>query len=329
MVLVPEQIDRFNRDGFLALETLLPPAPLDAVWAEYEALLDEVAQTLWAEGKLKDRYQGLAFGPRYTALINDFPDLHFYLNISLPLLNDPAERRANPYRVHAGPAVFGLITHPALLDVIESLLGPEIASNPVQQNRMKPPSQGLRGQNALHSNVGQTTWHQDIVSVLPEADETKMITAWVALTDAGIENGCLSAVPQSHRKGPRIHCANGKLASEPTVPDALMVGEDEVPLPIKRGGVVLFNKLNVHRALPNVSNQLRWSMDLRYSEAGKPTGRPAYPSFIARSRAHPESELCDPKVYAANWATARQALLTEAYAGPVFEDRTGTNSAFC
>lgn len=329
MTLTSNQIVQFERDGFLALETLLPSEPIDTIWAEYEALLDNVVQELLAKGQITEPHASLPFGERYAALIQDFPDLHYYLNISLPLLNDPGERRANPYRVHAGPAVFGLMTHPALLDAIESLLGPEIASNPVQQNHMKPPAAGVRGRNALHSNIGQTTWHQDIVSVLPEADQTKMITAWVALTDAGVENGCLSAVPGSHLKGERTHCANGKLASEPTVPDALMAGEEEVPLPIKRGGVVLFNKLNVHRALPNVSSQLRWSLDLRYSEAGKPTGRPAYPSFIARSRSNPETELKDPAEYADAWAQARKALLLELYSGPVFEDRTGTNSAFC
>lgn len=328
-MLTLDQVQCFERDGFLALETLLPPEPIYAIWAEYEELLEDVVQELKAEGKIKDAYPHLPFGERYAALIQDFPDLHFYLNISLPLLNEVEERARYPFRVHAGPAVFGLLTHPILLDAIEALLGPEIASNPIQQNRMKPPAKGLRGRNALHSNIGQTTWHQDIVSVLPEADDAKMITAWVALTDAAIENGCLSSVPGSHLKGERTHCANGKIASEPTVPDALMVGEEEVPLPVKRGGVVFFNKLNVHRALPNVSDQLRWSMDLRYTEAGKPTGRPAFPTFIARSRSNPETELRDSSAYADAWEQARLSILNQTYLGPVFEDRAGTNSAFC
>lgn len=329
MTLKQEQIDQFKADGFLALETLLPQQPIDAIWAEYEGLLDTVAQELLAAGEIRQAHETLPFAQRYTALIRDFPDLHYYLNISLPLLNDLDQRRANPFRVHAGPAVFGLLTHPALLDVIEALLGPEIASNPIQQNRMKPPAAQVAGRNALHSNIGQTTWHQDVVSALPEADDTHMITAWVALSDAGIENGCLSAVPGSHRQGARVHCANGKLASEPTVPEALMRGEVERPLPVKRGGVVLFHKLNVHRALPNASTQLRWSMDLRYSKIGQPTGRPAYPTFAARSRANPVSELRDPQIYAANWAQARRAVLSPDFTGKVFEDRTGTNSALC
>ena len=36
------------------------------------------------------------------------------------------------YVMHSGPAVFDLLRHPAILDVVESVIGPEIASNPVQ-----------------------------------------------------------------------------------------------------------------------------------------------------------------------------------------------------
>ncbi len=84
------------------------------------------------------------------------------------------------------------------------------------------------------------------------------------------------------------------LASEPHVPARLLEGREEMPLPVKRGGGVLFHKMNLHRALPNRSSGLRWSMDLRYQPTGQPTGRPAFPGFVARSRANPDSELKDP-----------------------------------
>jgi len=47
---------------------------------------------------------------------------------------------------------------------------------------------------------------------------------------------------------------------------------------------------------------------LRYHRIGDPTGRPWFPGFIARSRAHPESELHDPVQWAESWQEARRVL---------------------
>ena len=46
--------------------------------------------------------------------------------------------------MHFGPAVFDLVTVPALLDLAEDLIGPEITSNPIQHVRIKPPSDALQ-----------------------------------------------------------------------------------------------------------------------------------------------------------------------------------------
>lgn len=42
-------------------------------------------------------------------------------------------------------------------------------------------------------------------------------------------------------------------------------------------------------------------MDLRYNPIGQHSGREAFPGFVARSRANPDSELDDPKVWASIW----------------------------
>lgn len=63
----------------------------------------------------------------------------------------------------------------------------------------------------------------------------------------------------------------------------------------------------IHKSLDNTTeSDVRVSMDLRYQQTGTATGRPAFASagFIARSKVHPETELRDPKQWAANcqWA---------------------------
>ena len=64
----------------------------------------------------------------------------------------------------------------------------------------------------------------------------------------------------------------------------------------------------MHASLPNLSNDIRWSVDLRYQPIGEPTGRPWFPGFVARSRRAPESVLPDAVAWAALWERARERL---------------------
>ena len=43
------------------------------------------------------------------------------------------------------------------------------------------------------------------------------------------------------------------------------------------------HKYTPHRSLPNLSDGVRWSLDLRFQPTGWPTGRPFWPSFRVRS----------------------------------------------
>ena len=326
-LLTREQLDAFNRDGFLAIEELVPVEDLEPIKQEYAELLDGLANELFEAGEIPDRYEMLEFGDRFSKIIGHYPELHRHFNISLPLINgevDPAM-----FYMHAGPAVFNLLRHPKILDVVECIIGPEIYSSPVQQMRMKPPAAGLEGLLKGHSNVGATTWHQDIVALLPEADDTEQLTVWLAITDATVENGCLVSVPGSHNEGPKVHCSNLAIASEPQVPGKLMDGREARPLPVKAGGIVLFHKMNVHRALPNNSNGLRWSVDLRYHPTGQATGRPAFPGFIARSRTNPSSEQRDPIAWRETWDKAREIIVSGQYKERLFEDVRWNDSAVC
>lgn len=316
----------FAENGFLAIEGVLDADDLAPLEAEYAALLDEVARALFETGSLPALFEDLPFGQRYAQVIAHRPETHRRFNISLPLEHGPHDPAT--FHMHAGPAVFQTLRHRKLLDLVAQFIGDEIACSPVQQMRMKPPEKVLSGDVAGHSNVGATTWHQDIVALLPEADDTEQLTVWLAVTDATPENGCLISVPGSHREGPKVHCANADLASEPQIPGKL-IGKKPVPLPVKKGGVVLFHKMNIHRALPNRSEDLRWSMDLRYHPVGQASGRSAFPGFTARSRSAPDTELRDPADWAGLWSQARERILSGAYQWPIFADQRWSDATVC
>lgn len=303
-------LERFETQGFLQIEGVLGEADIAAVEAEYAGILDHEIPRLVAEGRMDPEPPGLDFSERYIRALGSLDEmyaLYQHLDISLPLL-----RRMDPSAtLNAGPAVFHhVLRHPGLLDIAESVLGPELTCNPVQHTRIKPPKARL-GRAESDSNVAKTFWHQDEAVLMDEVD-IDMLTVWVAITDATPENGCMIAVPGSHRADSALtlHCpGSGFSSAELYIPDDL-IGQNVVPLPVRRGGVVLLHQRTIHGSLENGSDAIRWSFDLRYNRTGQATGRAVFPSFVARSRSRPDTELTDAGAYAAAWDTARDRLVS-------------------
>jgi ectoine hydroxylase-related dioxygenase (phytanoyl-CoA dioxygenase family) len=115
-------------------------------------------------------------------------------------------------------------------------------------------------------------WHQDngYTFVLPEL----YLTVWVALSDATPENGCVEAVPGSHRLGTLEHAASD-------VGFYCHVGDDGERAPIRAGSAVVFSSLTVHRTGPNRTRDcVRKSYILQYA----PEGSMRYPRGAAPER---------------------------------------------
>ena len=314
-----KQIAQFEQDGFLVVENVLSDTDLQPVIDEYDVHLDRVAQEMFAAGKISSTYPDLPFGKRYTAILGEDTSVFDRLEITLPLENDDFPADAT---VFCGKAVFNLLTHPKILDVVESLIGSEIYSNPVQHIRIKPSIKDVPASIMANSYVGRTTWHQDMGALMDDAIDTQVLTVWVAISDAPKEMGCLVAVPGSHKKDElTVHCPGKGITAENFIPSKLLGDVNGVnrpkALPVQRGGIVLLNRYTEHAALANTSGKLRWSFDLRYNPIGQPTGRPAFPGFVARSRQNPASEI-DHAQWADLWENARQQLVNRTYGKPVF-----------
>lgn len=304
--LTDEQLHRFGEDGYLVVEDLLGEADLAGVEAEYRRALDRAAAGLVADGRLKP-LRGDTFSDRYIEAVEQLDDmyaLYQHLDISLPMVADLDWS----HTLHTGPAVFGLLTHPRLLDVVESVIGPEIFANPVQHARIKPPRRRLPD-IATDANIAATMWHQDSAVTNPEADETDMLTVWLAVTDATVENGCLIAERGSHLDELALHCPGKHFSGEIYIPESLIDADRVVPLEVRAGSAVLLHKLTSHGSLDNDSDAIRWSFDLRYQPVGQPTGRSLFPGFIARSAAHPESAVTDAAEWTRLWRQAQGRIV--------------------
>ena len=208
--------------------------------------------------------------------------------------------------MHTGEAVFNLLVNSRLLDCAESILGPEILSNPVQHVRMKLPRHVVHVKNPSNLAVA-VPWHQDNGVVVEEADETEMLTVWLPLNDATIENSCMNVVPYSHRDDElAVHCPG---VGGVWIPEKLVDIANAVPLPMQAGSILLMHSKTMHCSYDNkTQDEVRWSFDLRYQPIGQPTGRPVFPGFAARSRANPESELRDSTTWTQMWEDARPKL---------------------
>ena len=214
-----EQLERFDRDGYLIVEDVLSSDDLSAIEAEYAEIVDRATSDLVSSGQLPP-LQGETFDAKFIEAMSQLDDMYAldqHLDISLPLLSElPPDTSMN-----CGPAVFGLLTSEKLLDIVESVLGPEIYSNPVQHTRIKPPKKYLPDTD-LDANVAATMWHQDSAVVDSSADSTDMLTVWLAITDATVENGCLVAVEGSHRLDETLHCPGKVYPAEIYIPDSII-----------------------------------------------------------------------------------------------------------
>ena len=299
-MLTSEQIEAFHCDGYLVVPDVVPQITLEAVRTEYQALMDELYTGWWREGLVGEDPSKLDFWEKLRNSYEAGCDWFQPMDISLPGDTIHADTP-----MHFGPAVFDLVRCEEILDVVESLIGPEITSNPIQHIRIKPPAPALR-KNEIRAHITQTDWHQDRGVGLEDADQTDMITVWVAVTDATVDNGCLQVVPRAHTKM-LPHCPKTQTA----IADGFIDESEALPLPVDAGGVVLFHPLTPHASLPNGTSDFRWSFDLRYNVTGQPTGREHFPSFVARSISDPASMLTDWRQWRMIWEDARERLASK------------------
>ena len=203
MTLPPAQVESYARDGFLS--------PVAALTRE------QAAQCL---RKLEA----------------------FEASVGGPLTADTTDARYRS-RTHILLAwVHTLTRHPAILDAVEDLIGPNILVYTSTWFIKEPESPAI------------AAWHQDATYFGLRPYEH--VTAWLALTDATAENGCMEFLPGSHLKGQQPHRAGVVAASVNRAGQAVVGAIDDAPAvhaPLQAGEFSLHHTLCLHRSQPNRS----------------------------------------------------------------------------
>jgi hypothetical protein len=227
----PALTARMERDGYLFLPGLLPATVVDAVQLQVGELAREAG---WL---VRDAPVKAAIADQAGFCVDPEPA---YLDVL---------RRINRLE-----AYHALKHHPALMTFFESLFGEPVLAHPrVLMRNIFPDREELT-----------TKAHQDF----PNVQGTEQVyTAWMPLIDIPLEAGPLQVAVGTHKDGVYdFHIGAGAGGIE--IKDAL--DGRWVTGAVARGDVLVFHSMTVHKGVPNRSDQLRMSMDVRFQPLSEP-----------------------------------------------------------
>ena len=152
------------------------------------------------------------------------------------------------------PFVWELATNRAILDCIEALIGPNIMLLGTHFFCKYGPS---------HRFVA---WHQDVTYWGLEPPITA--TAWFAIDDSDVGNGCMQVIPETHSLGIQEHGKAERAGNLLSINQEVEVSKEEeaqaVDLILKAGEISLHHGMLIHGSLPNPSMRRRCGLTLRY-----------------------------------------------------------------
>jgi phytanoyl-CoA hydroxylase len=213
-----EDVAAYEDQGFLIINNLLSPAEVQSALA---GLLDVIDGT----------YPG-------------FRHIQFEAKARQVLATLSADQKQDLVRkifnfVDYEPRLKAIAEHPHILAVVRRLIGEEPA---LFENKalIKPPRIGR-----------EKPWHQDHAYWNLPLD-AKVVTVWIALDPATIENGCLFVIPGSHREGPVVHFRR----RDWQICDDHVAVARVVAAPLAPGGCLFFDSM-LHHGTPANSSPLR------------------------------------------------------------------------
>ena len=215
-MLSPAQEYRYRTEGFVTVERVLSP--------------DQLAQARTVVDELVEQSRVVATS---DAVFDLEPD---------HTADRPRVRRIkSPVQVH--PFFDELLRSAAILDLVESVLGPDIRA--------------LGSKLNLKTGDGGSAveWHQDF-AFHPHTNDD-VVAVGIALDDCTLDNGCLMVVPGSH-SGPVLdHHQDGVFVGAIDPDTAPVELSRAVPVELGAGGVSLHHGRTLHGSAVNRSGRPR------------------------------------------------------------------------
>ncbi|SEO63145.1 phytanoyl-CoA dioxygenase family protein [Paenibacillus sp. OV219] len=256
-----------DENGYVVLKGVLSEVETDSVLNVVAQVVDRKTEELFKQGLISDKYEELPVQTRWVKICEMYPQ----------------EDRQWNEEVFS-EALYHLCSNPKLLDVVEHYVGSEINVNGDYWLRPKLP----------HEEKTTIPWHQDSFyynGVQSGNLAYKILSIWIPLVAVDENNGCMQIITGSHKWGLLDYQDTGNQTRVP-VEDVEQRGE-VITVRMNKGDILLFNQLTLHRSLPNISDGVRWSIDLRYTPADQSFDwhslsdaffDKAHPCFVARSQ---------------------------------------------
>ena len=244
--LSPDAVDEFQRNGFLKVENVLSAGEVASLGDHADLIAAGKAThipdtSLQLESVFRDGVTAVA--DRVLATRKLF---------NMAVYDDLLWRHA---------------TNPAVVDIVADLLGTDDIKMYGDQLFMKSPVTG-----------SAQPWHQDSASwrdIFP----MDLVTAWTAIDDATLDNGCLCFVPGTHRWG---MLSQERLSH--FIDDLETAQWPAVPVPVPAGSISFHHSLTLHTSSRNTSPMRRRAYAIHYLRASSwqdmaVTDAPKMPTF--------------------------------------------------
>lgn len=269
MHLTDAQVHEFNEKGFLKVGRLLDDETVERLRADLDLVMagKSPKPPVLNRNLLsgKTEYEGGKAGETVVQIVNIW---------------------------QASEAFYRHACHPAITGMTAQLCRTDTLRVWHDQVQYKPPEHG-----------GPTGWHQDHPA-WPTIQPPDLISAWVALDDATVENGCMWMVPGSHRWGNQQKWLRSGPDFQPEHRDVTLLPADAslkaVPLEVMKGECAFHHCLTWHGSPHNRSQRPRRAIAVHYMPGHirhEPVGRHVMDQFVTVPKGEVLSGDAFPVVY--------------------------------
>jgi ectoine hydroxylase-related dioxygenase (phytanoyl-CoA dioxygenase family) len=252
-MLTKAQLDEFERNGFLKGDVILSDEEVELLRTDLDLVMagKSVKKPVLNRNMLDDG------GPHGMSMTQK-PTVIQIVNMWMT---------SDAFLRHAG--------NPTLCEEVAQLCDTDELRIWHDQVQYKPPVTG-----------GPGGWHQDHPA-WPIIQPADLVSAWVALDDATVENGCMWMVPGSHKWGDQSQYIGDTEDFKAYHKDPSQLPEGAkiecVPFEIKKGQVGYHHCLTWHGSGPNLSQRKRRAIAVHYMPKHirfEPTGHHPMEDYI-------------------------------------------------